>query len=50
MPNESALTRPEEHLPDDDEGMVRMSFLEHLDEARSRILKALAGVGVAFDG
>jgi sec-independent protein translocase protein TatC len=35
---------------DDDEegGMLRMSFLEHLEELRSRILKALAGVGIAF--
>lgn len=33
---------------DDDDGMLRMSFLEHLEELRSRILKALAGVGVAF--
>lgn len=29
-------------------GMLRMSFLEHLEELRSRILRALAGVGVAF--
>ena len=28
--------------------MLRMSFLGHLEELRSRILKALAGVGVAF--
>ncbi len=28
--------------------MLRMSFLEHLEELRSRILKALGGVGVAF--
>jgi sec-independent protein translocase protein TatC len=33
---------------DDDEGMVRMSFLEHLEELRSRIIKGLAGLGVAF--
>ncbi|MGE5645819.1 MAG: twin-arginine translocase subunit TatC [Acidobacteriota bacterium] len=33
---------------EDEEGMLRMSFLEHLEELRSRILKALAGVGVAF--
>ncbi|HEX8984227.1 MAG TPA: twin-arginine translocase subunit TatC, partial [Bryobacteraceae bacterium] len=33
---------------DDDEGMLRMSFLEHLEELRSRIMKALLGVGVAF--
>ena len=28
--------------------MLRMSFLEHLEELRSRILKALVGIGVAF--
>jgi sec-independent protein translocase protein TatC len=28
--------------------MLRMSFLEHLEELRSRILKAMGGVGVAF--
>ena len=28
--------------------MLRMSFLEHLEELRSRILRALAGVGIAF--
>ncbi len=28
--------------------MLRMSFLEHLEELRSRIIKALIGVGVAF--
>ena len=33
---------------DDDEGMLRMSFLEHLEELRSRIIKALVGIGVAF--
>ncbi|MCU1274024.1 MAG: Sec-independent protein translocase TatC [Bryobacterales bacterium] len=33
---------------DDEGGMLRMSFLEHLEELRSRILRALAGVGVAF--
>jgi sec-independent protein translocase protein TatC len=33
---------------DDEEGMLRMSFLEHLEELRSRILRALIGVGVAF--
>lgn len=33
---------------DEEEGMLRMSFLEHLEELRSRILKMLAGVGVAF--
>jgi sec-independent protein translocase protein TatC len=33
---------------DEEDGMLRMSFMEHLEELRSRILKALAGVGVAF--
>jgi len=33
---------------DPDESMLRMSFMEHLEELRSRILKSLAGVGVAF--
>lgn len=33
---------------EDDEGMLRMSFLEHLEELRKRILYALAGLGVAF--
>jgi sec-independent protein translocase protein TatC len=30
--------------------MLRMSFLEHLEELRSRIIKSLIGVGVAFVG
>ena len=33
---------------DEEEGMLRMSFLEHLEELRSRILRALMGIGVAF--
>jgi sec-independent protein translocase protein TatC len=33
---------------DDDEGMLRMSFLEHLEELRSRLIRALMGFGVAF--
>ena len=33
---------------DEEDGMLRMSFLQHLEELRSRILKALGGVGVAF--
>ncbi len=33
---------------DEEEGMLRMSFLEHLEELRARILKALLGIGVAF--
>jgi sec-independent protein translocase protein TatC len=32
---------------EDEDGMLRMSFMEHLEELRSRILKAIAGVVVA---
>lgn len=35
-------------LSDPDDGMLRMSILEHLEELRSRILRALAGLGVAY--
>src|ERR1700689_911369 len=33
---------------EDDEGMLKMSFLEHLEELRSRLIKAIAGALVAF--
>jgi sec-independent protein translocase protein TatC len=33
---------------DEDSGMLRMSFFDHLEELRARILWALAGFGVAF--
>jgi sec-independent protein translocase protein TatC len=33
---------------EEEEGMLRMSFLEHLEELRSRIIRALAGIVVAF--
>src|SRR5215475_13047982 len=33
---------------DEDEGMLRMSFLEHLEELRKRIIYALYGFGAAF--
>src|SRR5712692_10019744 len=40
---------PSDSDGDEDEGgMLRMSFLEHLEELRSRILRALGGVGIAF--
>ncbi|HLJ48812.1 MAG TPA: twin-arginine translocase subunit TatC [Bryobacteraceae bacterium] len=32
----------------EDEGMLRMSFLEHLEELRTRIIRSLMGLGVAF--
>jgi sec-independent protein translocase protein TatC len=35
-------------MTDEAEEMLRMPFMEHLGELRSRILRALAGVGVAF--
>jgi len=33
---------------EDEDGMLRMSFVEHLEELRNRILRALYGVIVAF--
>jgi sec-independent protein translocase protein TatC len=40
---------PPPHDPEEeDEGMLRMSFLEHLEELRLRIIRALYGFGVAF--
>jgi len=33
---------------DEEDGMLRMSFLEHLQELRTRIIRALWGLGVAF--
>ena len=56
-PAPAALTVPPKPPPpappvdeeqDDDDGMLRMSFMEHLEELRSRIIKMLMGVGVAF--
>ena len=32
----------------DDDGMLRMSFLDHLDELRRRLIYALIGVGISF--
>src|SRR5579864_5346248 len=41
---------PPPTAPEDEEegGMLRMSFMEHLEELRSRIIKALYGLLVAF--
>lgn len=33
---------------EEDEGMLRMSFLEHLEELRTRLIHTLAGLAVAF--
>ena len=38
---------PDEEDADED-GMLRMSFLEHLEELRARLLRMLSGVGIAF--
>src|SRR6266436_1425272 len=38
----------DEEEDENDRGMLRMSFLEHLEEMRHRIIRALQGFGVAF--
>src|SRR5579872_180260 len=38
----------EDDEDDEDSGRLRMYFMEHLEELRSRIIKALAGSAVAF--
>src|SRR4051794_38102114 len=35
---------PKDEDDEDDDSMLRMSFLEHLEELRSRIIKALMGI------
>jgi sec-independent protein translocase protein TatC len=49
-PPPPAKSKKPEPEPDDpeEEGMVRMSFIEHLEELRIRIIRALMGLGVAF--
>src|SRR5258708_6378379 len=39
---------PRDEEEEGEEGMLRMSFLEHLEEMRHRIIRALQGFGVAF--
>ena len=39
---------PPDDSGDEEHGMLRMSFLEHLEELRSRLIKMLAGFGVIF--
>src|SRR5258708_8447797 len=41
---------PDDGGDEEEDGMLRMSFLEHLEELRSRLLRMLMGVGVAFVG
>ncbi len=43
-PGPPAKSEPE----DEEEELLRMSFLEHLEELRMRIIKALTGLGIAF--
>lgn len=38
----------EDDEDDDEGGMSRMSFLDHLEELRTRIIRALAGLAVAY--
>jgi sec-independent protein translocase protein TatC len=40
--------RADDEEDQEESGMLRMSFMEHLEELRSRLLKALAGLVVAF--
>ena len=44
-PPPPAVTDPDD---EEEEGMLRMSFMEHLEELRSRIIKALYGLAIAF--
>ncbi len=39
---------PPDKEDEEEEHMLRMSFLEHLEELRSRLLRCLVGIGVAF--
>lgn len=34
----------------DEEGMLRMSFMEHLEELRDRLIRVVVGMGLAFAG
>jgi len=52
-PSGGKMTPPKPPPPPDDgdgeeDGMLRMSFMEHLEELRSRIIKCLWGIAVAF--
>jgi sec-independent protein translocase protein TatC len=47
-PAPSSPAGDEDEEDEEEEGMLRMSFMDHLEELRSRIIRALAGFGVAF--
>jgi len=38
----------DEEEDEEEKGMLRMSFMEHLEELRTRLIRALAGIVVAF--
>jgi sec-independent protein translocase protein TatC len=38
----------DEEDDDEEKGMLRMSFMEHLEELRTRLIRALAGIVVSF--
>jgi len=52
VPAPVALVKPPPPVADEDDtdedGMLRMSFLEHLEELRTRLFQALMGLGVSF--
>ena len=39
---------PKDDDDEEDDSMLRMSFMEHLEELRSRIIRSLMGIAVAF--
>ena len=39
---------PPDEVDEEEDGMLRMSFMEHLEELRSRIIHAVVGLAVAF--
>jgi len=43
-----ALRREPDPEPDEDDGEAKMSFLEHLDELRKRIIYAAISIGIGF--
>lgn len=47
-PAPSPSAKKDDEADDEDEGMLRMSFMDHLEELRSRLISILSGAGVAF--
>ncbi|MFN7936176.1 MAG: twin-arginine translocase subunit TatC [Bryobacteraceae bacterium] len=47
-PPPAAPSSQDEPEDPDEDGMLRMSFLEHLEELRTRIIQCLVGLGVSF--